>query len=143
MKKLALLFFALFLIASCSMEEEDNVKFHIEFVPVVSVDLPEHFVRGETYEMKVKYHRPDDCHYFNGFYYDSQPSSNQRVVAVQTIVIEDANCLPVDEQDLEEVSFDFLCSQSYNNTSYVFKFYTGDDANGNQQYLEVEVPVLE
>lgn len=138
MKKLLLVFAVLVLAASCSLEE-DNLKFHVEFLPVDSVEIPESFRAGETYQIKVHYKRPNDCYYFDGFYYEAHGSV--RVVAPQSLVIEHSDCVPLDTT--EEASFDFLCSPSYTNPSYLFKFYKGTDAQGNQLFLEIEVPIVE
>lgn len=131
----------LFIISSCSIDDDERVQFHMEFIPVVGVDVPEYFVRGETYPITVSYNRPTDCYYFDGFYYE--PDGNVRVVAVQSIVIEDSNCEPLDTLVAEEASFDFICSPLYSNQSYLFKFYRSVDEEGNQLFLEVEVPVME
>lgn len=141
MKKLLLLLVTLLLVFSCVPEDDDRVQFHIEFVPAVSVELPESFTRGETYEIKVKYNRPTDCHYFDGFYYEA--SGHIRTVAVQTIVIEDANCEPLVSIAPEESSFNFYCNPTYADNTYTFKFYTGQGSNGAQEFMEVEVPVVQ
>jgi hypothetical protein len=140
MKKLLLLFVMLSLLISC-VPEEDNLKFHVEFVPVESVEVPETVTPGHTYDIKLKYRKPTDCHYFDGFYYEANGSV--RVVAIQTMVIENANCQPLVNEELETASFDFVCSPAYNADSYVFKFYKGEDGAGIQQYLEIEVPVVQ
>jgi hypothetical protein len=141
MKKLLLLFItlSLFTFSSCSLNDDDRLQFHMEFVPVTAVEMPEYFERGGTYTIDVYYTRPNDCHYFEGFAYEA--NGNARTVAVQTIVIEDAECQPLPTDAPEKASFEFLCAPQYNNQTYVFKFYQGADANGNQQFLEVEVPV--
>ena len=39
---------------------------------------------------------------------------------------------------LEEVTFNFMVT---GNGSYIFKFWQGEYANGDDQYLTIEVPV--
>ena len=142
MKKLLLLCVTLLLLFACVPEDSDNVKFHVEFIPVQSVVVPESMVKGQTYEIKVNFILPTDCHYFDGFYYE--PDFNIRTVAVQSIVIEDANCAPATEDAMpEQKSFNFLCSTLYSYSSYTFKFFQGEDEAGNQQFLEIEVPVTQ
>jgi hypothetical protein len=146
MKKLFLLLIALIFITSCSLDDDNNkLKFHFEFVPVVSVDVPQTMTPGQTYTIKVWYNKPNDCHYFDGFYYE--PAGNVRTVAVQTLVIEDANCAPLTDAAPEEASFEFLCTAPSigmgGESSYTFKFYQGDDTAGTQQYLERVVPVVQ
>lgn len=140
MRKLVLFFVTLFLITSCSMDE-DNPQFHVQFVPAVEVTMPEYFVHGETYEINVKYKRPTDCYFYDGFYYSQD--GNALVIAVQTLVIEDANCESLEDMAAEEASFTFSCNPDYNGTSYLFKFYTGKDANGHNTYMEMEVPIAQ
>lgn len=141
MKKLLLLIAVLITICSCSIDDGPRQQFHLEFLPVESVDVPDHFVRGQNYDIKVYYRRPNDCYYYDDFYYEA--NGNTRTVAVQSIVIEDANCEPITDAAPEEASFNFLCANIYTNTSYLFKFYKGTDAEGNQEFLEVEVPVTD
>ena len=138
MKKLVLLFAALFLITSCSMDD-NTPTFHVEFIPVESVEMPEYFSPGGTYLIKVKYKRPTDCHFFDGFYYEE--SGLALKVAVQTLVIEDAKCESLEREEPEEATFEFNCSTTSSMTSYVFEFYTGMDEEGQPTYKQMEVPV--
>ncbi|WP_129750488.1 membrane lipoprotein lipid attachment site-containing protein [Flavobacterium beibuense] len=140
MKKLILFFAALFLLTSCSFDE-DNPQFHVAFVPVVGVEMPEYFVHGENYEIKVKYQRPTDCYFYDGFHYEEK--NNALVIAVQTLVIEDSNCASLDGVEPEEASFTFACSPTYGGSSYLFKFYTGKNEDGTNSYMEVEVPIAQ
>jgi hypothetical protein len=140
MKKLLLLFVTLLLITSCVPDDSENIKFHVEFVPVESVVVPPTVTPGQTYQIVVNFKLPTDCHYFDGFLYE--PEGNVRTVAVQTIVIEDSNCAPAtDGTPTEQKSFNFLCSPSYSFDNYVFKFYQGVDEAGNDVFLEVPVAV--
>lgn len=138
MKKILVLLGIFCLIASCSLEE-DKLKFHVEFLPAVAVEVPEYMQPGQTYEFKVKYNRPTDCYYFDGFYHELQ--ENAHIVAVQTLVIQDADCKPLETLVPEEGTFQVTCSPVYTSESYLFKFYQGEDTQGNQQFLQVEIPV--
>ena len=139
MKKLILFIVTVFVIASCSLDEE-NPKFYVEFVPIVNVDMPAEFYRGETYEINVQYKRPSDCYFFDGFYYEEQTGS--LMVAVQTLVIENAQCDPLDMAEPETASFSFTCP-GYAQQSYVFKFYTGENEMSIGNFIEMEVPVVQ
>ena len=138
MKKLFLFFAALFMLASCS-REDDVPQFNVEFLPVDSVDVPESFAMGNTYQIKVHYKRPTDCYFFNGFYYEED--GDALLVAVQTLVIQDAVCEPLTEP--ESAIFEFECSPNYTSSTYLFKFYKGDNEAGDPTYIEVEVPVMQ
>lgn len=124
---------------ACVPEDDNRINFHVEFIPVQSVELPEFMAPGYTYPIKVKFVRPSDCHYFDGFFY--QPNGPVRVVAVQTIYIEDASCAPLATDAPEEQSFNVQCPSNYQYDYYLFKFYIGEDQQGNQLFLEQQVPV--
>jgi len=143
MKKLGLFLITLLLITitSCSLDGDDTIPFHIEFVTVDTVMAPASVSPGHVYEFTVLYNKPNDCHYFDGFYYEADGSV--RIVAPQTIVIEDAECQSLEGEEPETATFDFECKPGYEYDHYLFKFYKGEDAAGNQLYLEVTVPVVE
>ena len=82
MKKLVLLLSLLFAFNSCSTDDGDNFRF--ELLPVESVEIPNEFTLGETYEITIRYYRPSTCHAFNSFYYEK--NLNTRTIAVESIV---------------------------------------------------------
>jgi len=139
MKKLvSLLLLALFAtlaFSSCSVDDNEP-NYHFELIPVESVILPESFVIGKTYEIKVYYRLPTNCHYYDGFYYEKD--LNTRTFALQTKVVEGNECGTINDGDLLEAKFDFFVN---NNGSYIFKFYTGE-YEGSNSFLEYEIPVL-
>ena len=134
MKNLLALSFVLLFFVSCSVDD-DSQNYSFEVLPVESVDIPTEFTLGETYPIKVKYLKPSTCHVFKEFYYSKD--LNQRTVAPITLVYENNNCEnTVDVED--EATFNFIVTS---NGSYIFKFWQGEDANGEDQYLTIEVPV--
>jgi hypothetical protein len=135
MKKLLALSLALILCASCSLDNGNDTNYSFDILPVESVDIPSEFTLGETYPITVTYLRPTTCHYFREFYYAK--NLNERTVAPITIVYENDNCETLDNV-LEEATFNFIVTS---NGSYIFKFWQGEDANGDDQYLTIEVPV--
>ena len=135
MTKLLALSLALILCASCSLDNGNETNFRDEFLPVESVDIPSEFTLGETYPITVTYLRPTSCHFFRDFYY--LKNLNERIIAPKTIVYENDNCETL-ENVLEEATFNFIVTS---NGSYIFKFWQGEDANGDDQYLTIEVPV--
>jgi hypothetical protein len=134
MKKIVLLLLILLTLNSCSVGN-DGPDYHYEVLPVDSYIVPQSFTLGETYQIKVKYKRPSSCHYFQGFYYEKDGYT--RTIAVQTSVLEDDDCVPLDEEPVE-ASFNFQCTTT---SPYLFKFYKGEDAEGNNIFDEVEIPV--
>lgn len=140
MKKIFLLLCVIALAVGCAIDDGPDQQFHVEFVPVESVDLPESMAPGHNYEITVHFRRPNDCYYFDGFYYEA--NDHVRTVAVQAIYIEDASCAPIVSVEPESESFILKCPENYAFDSYLFKFYQGEDEDGNQVYLEREVPIL-
>ena len=136
MKKIFFLLLIAISVTSCSVDDDVN-DFYYEILPVESVEIPEEFVLGQTYEITVTYLRPTTCHVFNNFYYDSE--LNQRTVAVVTSVYQNKDCLVLIDEEVE-ATFNFMVNS---NGTYVFKFWQGEDENGNDLYYIVEVPVVE
>lgn len=135
---------AFFIITSCSIDGgEPQSNFHVEFIPTIDVEMPEFVTPGYTYAIKLYYQRPTDCYVFDGFYYDIDAANNARVVAIQANVFEESDCVAITSNLPEVATLNFECPVEYTGTSYTFKFYKGIDAAGNQQFLEVEVPITE
>ena len=140
MKKLLLFCVLLVTAWSCSVDgDEKRVNFHLDFMSVQSVDLPEYFERGHEYEITVHYIKPTDCHYFQGFYYE--PDGYIHTIAPQAMVLEDAGCRPFENLTVEEATFTFPCPDTYSYGQYVFRFYQGEDNLTNQLFYEVTVPI--
>ena len=137
MKKLLLLSFLICFAFSCSPEEDDAQEFFYETLPIESVDMPLEFQYGNTYEIRMTYLRPSGCHVFNDFYYLSE--FNQRTIAIITSVFPNQNCEIFDNEEVE-VTLNFRVNDI---DPYVFRFWQGEDENGNDMYYVVEVPVLD
>lgn len=126
------------------MDEGERVNFHVEFIPVISVEMPEFVSPGSTYPIKLYYTRPNDCYVLDGFYYEiDKTDDNARIVAIQSYVFDESNCTPITVQQPEVVTLNFECPVNYSTQSYTFKFYKGMDAAGNQEFLELQVPVVQ
>jgi hypothetical protein len=135
MKKIVLFLSIVFLITSCS-PVDDGPNVHYETLPIEDVVVPDSFMLGETYPIGIKYYRPTSCHGFNGFYYDKE--LNIRTIAVQSRVVESTTCTTLTNDLVEDVLYFKVTS----NGSYIFKFWQGKDAQGQDMYLEIEVPVI-
>lgn len=134
MKRIISLLALVFLFNSCSPDSGTN--YSLELLPVESVEIPTEFTLGETYQMKMFYRIPTTCHSYNSIYYHK--NLNERTVAVEALVYQQNNCQELTENNLYECSFDFLVTS---NGSYVFKFWQGKDEQGNDLFLEYEIPV--
>ena len=134
-----LLFFALLIMAtatSCNIENDSSANFFTEITPIQTVDVPDEFVLGETYEIFLTYNRPSECYEFNNILFDV--NGNERAVIIVNTVYTDISCAEVTEP--ATVSFDFVVVSP---DTHIFKFYQGLDEQGQDQYLFVEVPVVE
>ena len=119
---------------SCSLDD-DGVNFHYEALQITSVDVPEEFNLGQIYTIKVNMLRPDDCTLIEGFDVTKSDITVRNVVAIGAI-LDKPDCQPLDQEVQDTFLFEVLYDEPY-----LFRFYTGKDANGEAQYLEVEVPV--
>jgi hypothetical protein len=120
---------------SCELDENNNQPFYFEVMPITSVEVPEQFVHGNTYEISVSYNRPSTCYQFNDFLYSI--SGSERSVAVVNTVYNDG-C--VSDPEIANASFDITI---LSNETYTFKFYQGEDETGVDQYLIIDIPVIE
>ncbi len=136
--KRALCFFLIVLttITFSSCDVDDNSDFYYVSLPIESVELPESFEVNKTYQINVTYKRPNDCTYFEGFDVAKLDTTVRDVVVVGSTFSGDGNCAEISEEI--NVSFNFLVL--YTDT-YVFRFWTGENENGESEYLEIEVPV--
>lgn len=134
LKKIMLLLLFVSFLSSCSLES-DTPTYRLEVLKIESVIMPDTLFLGQTHKIKVKYLRPSTCHTFSNFIFEK--SLNTRFIAVQNFVTESTNCLPL-TNELKEEEIDFFVT---NNGSYIFKFWQGKDINGEDVYLEMEVPV--
>ena len=135
MKKIILLTLFLLTLTGCSIDD-NQPNYSYEVLAIDSYIVPESFTLGETYKIKLKYRKPSDCHSFQGIYYDK--NLNVRTIGIQTTVFESTNCTPLTTEPIE-VSFNFYVT---NTGSYIFKFYKGEDTNGENIFEEVEIPVI-
>lgn len=125
---------AILLIGSCSTENESNFS----FVPlqIVSAELPESFDLDHTYRISVTYMKPDGCTSFAGFDIVDKEVTTRNVVVIGTTRTDQEACTQAIVEETR--TFDFIVL--YNHT-YVFRFWKGENTNGEQEYFEVEVPV--
>lgn len=121
-------------LASCSLDD-NGTQFHFVPLKIVAADLPESFRLNETYQVAVTYEIPDNCSFFEGFDITKANDSIRNVVAIGT-KLEQQECKAgvIEKQS----TFSFICLYSQ---TYVFRFWNGEDDQGNAQYFEIEVPV--
>ncbi len=138
MKKLFFFGFVIVFFWSCSVDPV-NEEFHFEILPIKSVEMPQSFSYNEVYNINYTYLRPSTCHIYNDLYYVSE--ENFRTIAVINTVINATETLQCESliEDIVERSFTFHVEN--NAGTYIFKFWLGEDENGHNSYLVIEVPI--
>jgi hypothetical protein len=132
-KRIFFVIFSFIIFVSCS--NDDGPTYHYELLAIEDVILPENFEYGKIYEVSLKYIQPDDCYISSDVLYEYD--NDIRNVAVISTVLDDKNCFPSEFED--EISFKV---QALQEGTYVFKFWQGEDDNGEPIYLVKEVPVI-
>lgn len=123
------------LLNSCSLED-DSVNFQFVPLQIISADFPESFTLNETYNINVTYIIPNNCVAFEGFDISFIDTTSRNIVAIGSERVgEVCNLIAVEAQD----SFEFTCL--YEGT-YYFRLWSEELENGEQQYVEIEVPVV-
>ena len=136
MKRLVLLFamvVSCLLVGSCS--DDDDANFHFTALKALRAEIPESFELNERYQISVTYERPDNCTFFEGFDVTSPDTTIRDVVVIGSVFTDRECTMQIEEV---EVNFDFIV---IHDQTYTFRFYEGDDENGEHQFFEIEVPV--
>ena len=133
MKRIFFVIFSFIIFVSCS--NDDGPTYHYELLAIEDVNLPENFEYGKIYEVSLKYIQPDDCYISSDVLYEYD--NDIRNVAVISTVLDDKNCFPSEFED--DISFKV---QALQEETYIFKFWQGEDDNGEPIYLVKEVPVV-
>ena len=120
---------------SCSVDDEPQPpNLNLEAVPIESVTVPEYFEQGQTYQIDLNYIQPTNCYAFYDIYYVKE--DNIRTIAIINTVYDSDTCEAINLE--QEQSFNFIVT---NEETYIFKFWQGEDANGENIYLTMEIPV--
>ena len=134
--------FFLLLVASftlfTSCDIDDDVNYHFEALQVKSVEMPEAFDYGEIYNIKVTYFRPNNCTFFEGFDVVKEDLTTRKVVTIGTVIEDEEECTGSGEDLVATFNFEVLYEEPY-----IFRYWTGEDANGEPTYLVITVPVNE
>ncbi len=136
MKKISLLLLMIGLLGLTGCGDDDgSTGFQFVLLEVTEANFPEAFTVGETYSIEVTYQIPDACTFFETFDIIGTGQTERRVVAIASRFPEDACTL-----DIEERTSTFQFEVFYDQL-HVFHFFTGRDANGEDQFLTYEIPV--
>lgn len=134
MKRYLLILLTTLILSSCNPNDDDG-NYYFDYVPITTVDVPDEFVHGETYQLYVNYELPDDCTIY--YDYDYIYRDETRIVATIGMVYEGNDC----EESVTEGEY-IINVEVRQSEDYIFKFWQGIDDNGENIYLIVEVPVI-
>ncbi len=122
-------------VSSCS-DDDDHHDYHLEYVSVISADLPDEFIYGRTYRINVTIELPNSCYFFYD-QYDYFYEGTSRLIYPIAHVDDGVACTP----NITETTFS-IPVQALQYEPYIFKFYQGKDADGEDMFLTIEVPVI-
>jgi len=122
-------------VTSCN-DDDDYHEHHLEHVSVISAELPDEFTYGHTYRINVTIELPNSCYYYYD-QYDYFYEGTSRLIYPIAHVDDDVACT----QNITETTFS-IPIQALQNEPYIFKFYQGEDDNGEDMFLTIEVPVI-
>lgn len=118
---------------SCSLDEDQGL--YLEIVPISTVEMPTAFRVDSITQIPISYLLPTSCHTFSNFYYNS--IGNERTVAVYCTKTNGQNCTPNPNYGIT-VPLKFKPKEI---GTYNFRFWTGVNEDGVDQYIEHEVIV--
>ena len=123
-------------VSSCSDDDNNYHDYHLEYVGVISADLPDEFIHGRTYRINVTIELPNSCYYYYD-QYDYFYEGTSRLIYPIAHVDDGVACTP----NITETTFS-IPVQALQYEPYIFKFYQGEDADGQDMFLTIEVPVI-
>ncbi|NAS31687.1 hypothetical protein GTQ40_11940 [Flavobacteriaceae bacterium R38] len=132
--------FAFFLVAilfSCNVSDDgtnfDVVKLGVEPgkpIASASVNIP--------FQIPLTYSRPSSCHFTDGFIIlDEDIENNTFTFALAATFIQEENCETL-VTEKSQISFPFVAKNTGN---FKFLFWKGEDENGLDEFLTIEVTV--
>lgn len=123
-------------LTSCSDDDDDlNHDFHYEYVSVTDAEVPAEFIQGNMYYLNVTIELPNSCYYYYN-QYDYIYDGSSRLIYPIAHVDDGVECNQLIRETTFSIAVHVLQSQPY-----TFKFYQGEDAEGNDTFLTIEVPV--
>jgi len=133
MKPIFLILALSFLIVSCDASYQEPEQ-TLETIPVSLVDMPTQYAKDSITEIPVSYIRPTVCHTFFDFYYSRE--NNDRTVAIIALKQNNSNCPASQTSYTVPLKFKPTALGTYH-----FKFWTGVNTAGVDQYIEYDAVV--
>ncbi|EMY82647.1 hypothetical protein ES731_01650 [Psychroflexus gondwanensis] len=130
------LFFSTFLMIGCDVNDDGFFQ-SSQVSPILSANVPDTMIIGESYSLEVTYQKDSDCHTFSNF--DVLPQGDSLVfVRAVTLFTQASNCSQDALGELKELEFDNTFE-----TNFTFKFLNDVDNEGEPVYIDKEVVVIE
>ncbi|MEX0315877.1 MAG: hypothetical protein AB3N18_16985 [Allomuricauda sp.] len=123
------------LLNSCNLDDGQNFQFTT--LKVVDVEVPEFFTINEIYDIEVTYQRPNGCTFFEGFDVTNTSETGRDIAVIGTEITDDETACT---QAIEEVTAILRFNVIFDG-EYHFRFYAGNNGEGDPLYLEYTVPV--
>jgi hypothetical protein len=123
-------------VTSCSSDDNNDHPYHLEKAIVTNAEVADEFIFGNTYLIDVTIELPNSCY----FYYDQYEyiyDGPSRLIYPIVHVDDDVACT----LNIRETTFS-IPVQALQKEPYIFKFYQGEDADGEEIFLTIEVPVI-
>lgn len=136
MRRLPVFFIILLQVFSASCSLDDGPNFNFTALKIVNADVPESFNYNETYTITVTYIKSDNCTNFEGFDVLKDDTTVRSVLAIGSVRTDLDSC----EEIATEQTATFKFSVIYRDP-YTFKFYQGENNEGEPEYLTIMVPV--
>jgi hypothetical protein len=131
------IFIMLVIFSGCNDDDQNNYHdYHLEYIGVIDAEVPDEFNYGSTYRIDVTIELPNSCYY----YYDQYEyfyEGTSRLIYPIAHVDDGVACAP----DIRTTTFS-IPVQVLQSEPYIFKFYQGEDADGQDIFLTIEVPVV-
>lgn len=121
-------------LVSCSNDNDDH-DYHLEYVSVKSADVPDEFDYGNTYEIEITIDLKNSCHFFYGqfdYFYDE----DTRLIYPIVHIDDEVGCNPIITEKTFKIPIKITQKEPY-----ILKFYQGEDEDGDDTFLTIEVPV--
>lgn len=135
MKKVALILLTIACFTACSENDlSSDASFTLIDLPIDSFTVPNRFTFGEQATIVVNYTLPNGCYSFDSLFYEQQ--NTKRVIAIRAFLDLDAACTEV--LRVEKHEFTIQIDQK---EDYLFKFFKGQNDDGENIFEEVTVPV--
>ncbi len=138
MKKIALLVLALISCICCNLDDDQGTQF--EFTGIAEIIVPQTLValqKGDTLAIQVHYVNPSICHSFDKFITTGTANIPKITLLTKT---DEIGCTIPDSTALSSATFNFIAGDA---SPSVLNFWQGEDDNGKEQFLRLEIPVIQ